>query len=196
MADATPVTGPSSREAAFLDHVEARAGSGFAISVACAVTGALLLAISSSTTAERLGALAIACGLLLAWSFSRYRALCLEARACLAEPSRQFLFERRYVLSKSKAWQARLWATDSPEHAFAELGWLQWSKRLYMTADKVPATVYGAPSSRAAVVVSCPEGVVVGRIGWSTFGRDSLRLDPPRGLAWLFKPRRLPLSRR
>lgn len=184
-----------SREAALLDRVESHAAWGFAISVASAATGALLLAISSSIAAERLGFIAVFSGPLAAWSFSRYRALVREARACLLEPPRDFLFERRYRLSRGQSWRAKLWTPDSPDLPIANLSWVQWSTRMYMTTERVPAKVYGAPTRHAVVVVSCPNGVVVGRVGSSTFGSDAVAADPPRGLGWLFKPRRLPFSR-
>jgi hypothetical protein len=67
---------------------------------------------------------------------------------------------------------------------------------MFMTTDRVPVRVYGAPRNRAAVVVSCPEGVIVGRINLSHLDDDLTDARPPRGVGWLFKSRTLPLSRR
>ena len=105
------------------------------------------------------------------------------------------LLDRRFQFRRADAWRARLWATDEQEHALAQFGTTQWSTPMFMIANNTRAKVYGAPTRRSVVIVSCPQGVLVGRIGLSRVGDDQ-RSIPPRGLGWLFKPIGLPFSRR
>lgn len=184
----------SSRELALLDKIEGRAKSGVVIGVILFAVGVLTFAVSSSGTARLLGGLAIFCGFGLVWSLVRYRRLLVGARESLKESPLDLLFERRFQLSRVQAFRARLWTLDSEERPLAWFGSMQWSAPMFMTADRVPAQVYGAPTHGAAVVVSCSEGLLLGRINLSRFDDDSRPAGaPPRGLGWLFKPRHVRL---
>jgi hypothetical protein len=88
-----------------------------------------------------------------------------------------------------------LWRSDSvTPPPLAWFGW-QLSEPQLVALDKVPAKVYGAPTKRAVVVVSCPEAVLMGRVKRSHFGEPPSPPKPVSPLvAWLWKPRsvRLP----
>jgi hypothetical protein len=184
------------REAAALEGMERRAKWCIPGGVALLAVGALLLGNSSTGAVRLVGGLAAFCGPGFIWSFACWRRLFAQARESLKEPPRDFLLERRYQLSRTEAWKTRLWSTHSQQRPVAWFGMMQWSAPMFMTADTAPARVYGAPRNRAVVVVSCAEGVIVGRISLSHFDDDRTDARPPRGVGWLFKPRTLPLSRR
>jgi uncharacterized membrane protein YphA (DoxX/SURF4 family) len=93
--------------------------------------------------------------------------------------------------------EARLWPAD-PEllpgagqvaHPLARFSW-QASEPPLLALAAVPAIVHGAPTNRAAVVVSCEEAVLVGRVKSSHFG-ESPALPRPMSplMAFLWKPR-------
>jgi hypothetical protein len=91
--------------------------------------------------------------------------------------------------------KAQLWPDDSgSSRVLAQFVGGQWSMPRYMTVDKVSAQVYGAPTRGEMVVVSCSEGMLFGRIGWSRYGREERPPGPFRSvvlrfLEWLFKQR-------
>jgi hypothetical protein len=87
-----------------------------------------------------------------------------------------------------------LWRSDSATPP--PLAWFGWqlSEPQLVALDKVPAKVYGAPTKRAVVVVSCPEAVLMGRVKRSHFGAPPAPPKPVSQLmAWLWKPRSLRL---
>jgi cobalamin biosynthesis protein CobD/CbiB len=185
--------GLPSEEGAWLDRVERRANWGLAISAALLVVGAILVATSSSAAAAFL---AIFFGLGFIWTFARWRRLIPHARESLRQAPLDLLLERRFRLSRIESSRSRLWALDGQERPLAWFGpSMQWSQPLFMTAEMLPARVYGAPTSGSVVVVSCSRGLLVGRIGLSRFDENAHPVAPPRGLGWLFKPRSLRLSR-
>jgi hypothetical protein len=89
---------------------------------------------------------------------------------------------------------ALLWRSDSAEPPpLASFSW-QLSEPQLVAVDKVPATVYGAPTKRAVVVVSSSEVALVGRVKRSHFGESQPPAKPVSPLiAWLWKPRSLRL---
>lgn len=188
----TAEVGLPSKEAAWLDGIERRANWGLTFGLVLAAVGALLLATTSASAA---GGVASFLGLGLLLSFAYWRRLLPHARESLREPPLDLLLERRLQLSRTEGTPARLWALDSREHPLAWFGSMQWSKPHFLTANMVPARVYGAPASRSVVVVSCSRGLLLGRIGLSRFDENPHPVGPPRGLRWLFTPLRLPLSR-
>ncbi|MFI4993270.1 MAG: hypothetical protein ACHQCH_06600 [Solirubrobacterales bacterium] len=118
-----------------------------------------------------------------------------DARQALNTQPVDMMFERRYQLSRVEAWRARLWTTDVQDRPLAWFGSVQWATPLLMTAHKVGAKVYGTPKLGSAVVVSCSQGLLVGRIILSHVDDNPIDAVPPRGLSWLFRPIRLPFSR-
>jgi hypothetical protein len=185
---AASFAGPS-RERAFLDRWS------FAGSVVLAVFGVLAVTSLSSEIPGLAGGLAVFFGVFLAWGYVLYLRLLPQAREALDTQPVDMLFERRYRLSKWEPWRARLWVTDGQERPLAWFGSVQWATPLFMTTQKVAAKVYGAPKSGSAVVVSCSQGVLVGRINLSHVDDSQGASVPPRGLGWLFRPIRLPFSR-
>jgi hypothetical protein len=171
-----------SNEASQLDRIERQAAFGLAFALGLVLVGASAIATSPSATAERIGGAAIFCGIFLAWSFGRWRGILPQAREVLKEAPRDLLLERRFQLSRYEGSRARLWALDSQERPLAWFGWKQWSKPTWMIADREPARVYGAPRSRAVVVVSCSRGLLVGQINLSRFDTDLDPELPPRGM--------------
>ena len=157
--DQTPPTGVlaiPSPEAAALEAMERRAKWCIPGGIVLFAGGALLLATSSTSAVRLIGGLAAFCGPGFIWSFACWRRLFAQARESLKESPRDFLLERKYRLSKTEAWKTRLWSTDFQERPVAWFGTVQWSAPMFMTADRAPVRVYGAPRNRAAVVVSCP----------------------------------------
>jgi hypothetical protein len=185
-----------SRESALLDRLEEQTRWGIAISVISFAVGVLTLISFSSSTALILGGLAVFCGPCMVWSFLRYMRLLAQARELLKLAPLDLLLERRFKVSRIESFPARLWALDSQERPLAWFSSVQWSVPLFMTGYKMPAKVYGAPTRRAVVAVSCSKGLLVGRINMSHFDEDRPSRSLPRSVSWLLKPRRLPLSRR
>ena len=186
-----------SREAACLDRLAERSKWGIAVGLVLLAVGTGVLATLSSGTARLFGAVGAFCGLGFIWGFVLYLRLLGRARESLKVSPLDLLLERKFQLSKTaSAFPATLWAVDSRERPLAWFSSTQWSVPLVMTADRVPARVYGAPTRGAVVVVSCSKGVLAGRISFSRYGREELPGRPPRGVGWLFKPLRLPLSGR
>lgn len=197
--DPAPAAGLAipSREAACLERLAERSKWGIAIGLVLLAVGTGVLATISSGTARLFGGVGAFCGLGFVWGFVLYLRLLGQAREVLKVSPLDLLLERKFQLSKTaSAFPATLWAIESQERPLARLSSTQWSVPLIMTADRVPVRVYGAPTHRAVVVVSCPEGVLAGRISSSRFGSDQSPSSPAPGLGWLFKPLRLPLSRR
>jgi hypothetical protein len=74
----------------------------------------------------------------------------------------------------SRFTMARLWPAGPSDQWLANFSeTMHWQTPRFLTVDRVPAKVYGAPVRGAAVVVSCPQGVVVGRIRGSRFRSKS-----------------------
>lgn len=177
--------GLPSEVAASLDRIERRANWGFTLGTALLVVGALIVGTSSSAAAAFL---AIFFGLGFMWTYARWRRLLPSARESLRQAPLDLLLERKFRLSRIVGSRARLWALDGQERPLAWFGpSMQWSEPLFMTAEMLPARVYGTPTCRSVVVVSCSRGLLVGRIGLSCFDENAHPVAP-RALAWLFKP--------
>jgi hypothetical protein len=187
--------GDLSRERAFVDRMERVTRWSFAGSVALAGCGVVALTSFSSEIPGLAGGLAVFFGVFIAWGYALFLRLLPDAREALNTQPVDMMFERRYQLSRVEAWRARLWATDAQDRPLAWFGSVQWATPLLMTAHKVGAKVYGTPKLGSAVVVSCSQGLLVGRITVSHVDEDLVAGVPPRGLGWLFRPIRLPFSR-
>jgi hypothetical protein len=186
-----------SREAAALARLEERTRWGIAIGLVLLAVGTGVLATLSSGTARLFGGVGAFCGFGFVWGFVLYLRLLGQARESLKVPPLDLLLDRKFQLSKTgSAFPATLWTIDSQQRPLACFSSTQWSVPLVMTAGRVHARVYGAPLRGAVVVVSTADGVLAGRITFSRYGRDGLPGRPARGLGWLFKPLRLPFSRR
>jgi hypothetical protein len=69
---------------------------------------------------------------------------------------------------------ARLWPAVPSDQWLANFSeTMHWQAPRLLTVNRVPARVYGAPTRGTAVVVSCSQGVVIGRIRRSRFERGS-----------------------
>jgi hypothetical protein len=124
-----------------------------------------------------------------------------EARASLDEPTYDVRLEIKILRGYGfiPYAQARLWPSDPamlPTQGkvappLAQFSW-QASDPPLVALNAVPATVHGAPTNGAVVVVTCPEAVLVARVKRSHFGESA---SPPRPMspvmAWLWKPRSL-----
>jgi hypothetical protein len=193
MNSQTAETGLPPDEDASLDRIERRANWGLAIGTALFVVGALIVGTSSSAGTALL---AIFFGLGFMLTFARWRRLLPHARESLREAPIDLLIERTFRLSRVEGSRARLWALDGQERPIAWFGpSMQWSEPFFMTAEMLPARVYGTLTRRSVVVVSCSKGLLVGRIGLSRADEDAHPIAPPRVLVWLFKPLRFRLSR-
>jgi hypothetical protein len=93
----------------------------------------------------------------------------------------------------SRSTMARLWSPGPDSYWLAKFSeTMHWQTPRLLTVNRVPAQVYGAPTRGAAVVVTCSEGVVVGRIRGSRFGKPPPAPKPMSPLrASLQKPRSL-----
>jgi hypothetical protein len=140
-------------------------------------------------------------GLVFLWRGLSIQRYLPEARASLDQPTYDVRLEveilRGYGFIPYA--EARLWPSDPAmlptegkvAQPLARFSW-QASEPPLTALNAVPAKVYGPPTKGAAVVVSCPEAVVVARIKRSHFGESA---SPPRAMspvmAWLWKPRSL-----
>jgi hypothetical protein len=170
MSNGIAVQAPTvSREGAFLDEMREQA-SRWALSGAVAtLIGAVLLA------GHVLGHLGVIFGFVgvlggpffvgvgLAWL-----RLLPQARAALTEAPSQARLEVHMLKGGygfNRATAATLWPVSSDERWLAKFSeTMHWQTPRFLSVNRVSAQVYGAPQRGAAVVVSCPEGVVVGRI--------------------------------
>jgi hypothetical protein len=134
-------------------------------------------------------------GLGLAWRGIRASSLVGVARSSLNGQAFDLRLEtrvRRAAYGGQPSTSALLWGDDSE----TPLAWFDWqmSQPQLVAVDKTPAKVYGAPTRRAVVVVSCPQAIVAGRVKRSHFGESPSPPKPVSPLtAWLWKPRSLRL---
>jgi hypothetical protein len=160
---ATPV-----REAAALERMSEGARWFLSIGAIVSVSGALVHASLSHGAVRVAGLLAIACGLVSMLGGVRWLRLLDRARQALDGPVRDVLLVRHVeLLSRTEPWNSELLAWDAHEQPLAKLGTWQWARPLFMAADRVPARVYGQLTRRSAVVVSCSDGVVAGRVAYT-----------------------------
>jgi hypothetical protein len=67
----------------------------------------------------------------------------------------------------------QIWPANSEDHMLAKLKeMMHWQTPKYWSVTRTPAKLYGMPTRGTMVVVSCREGVVIGRIGRSHFKRS------------------------
>ena len=141
-----------------------------------------------------LGWVGILVGVGFAWRGIRASKLVTVARGSLSGQA----FDVRLEIRVRRGYgglpstSALLWGADS----VTPLAWFDWqaSEPELVAVDKTPAKVYGTPTKRAVVVVSCPEAVVAGRIKRSHFGETPSSSEPVSPIvAWLWKPRSLRL---
>jgi hypothetical protein len=132
---------------------------------------------------------ALVCGTCLILGCVVYLRLLSKARGALASPSIEMLLDRRYRLTRGgNPWNATLWSLDSQEHPVASISWWQWASPMFMHADRIPVRVYGAPTSRAVIVVVGPDGVLAGRVGLgSSCPSEDPSASPGQGSVWLAK---------
>jgi len=163
-----------SREIAFLDEMHEQATRWAGGGAAATVVGAILLA------GNLLGHLGVVFGFVgvlggpffvavgLAW----FRLLPAAREALTMAPIEARLevqiAKGGYGFSRST--MAKLWPAGSNDRWLAKFSeTMHWQTPRLFSADRVPAHVYGAPARGAAVVASCSQGVVVGRIRRSHF---------------------------
>jgi hypothetical protein len=160
------VISPSS-EAAFLDEMRRLATRWIGFGFIAAVVGALVLAGQFGEAGVILGSICAGAGLVYVWLGFAWLRLLPKARVALTiRPVDVRLQTRRNLGMLRRSTFAQLWPKDSvtpPSLAqFSET--FHWAKPRYMMVDKIPAKIYGTPTKDATVVVSCPDGVLVGRI--------------------------------
>jgi hypothetical protein len=166
--DTTEAAASPSLEAAFLDEMRGRATRWIGIGVLLAVVSAcILVAELLGSKGVIVGCVGAGLGVFFVWFGFVWLRILPEAQAALAEPSIDVRLEAK---RNAGVWQrstnAQLWSKDSvtpPSLAqFSET--FHWAKPRYLAVDKIPAKVYGTPIKNATVVVSCSDGVLVGRI--------------------------------
>jgi hypothetical protein len=141
-----------------------------------------------------LGWAGLVVGLGLAGRGLRASSLLSVARSSLNEQA----FDVRLEIRVRRAYggqpitSALIWGEDSA----TPLAWFDWqmSEPELVAVDKAPAKVYGAPTKRAVVVVSCSQAVLAGHVKRSHFGESQSPAGPASPIiAWLWKPRSLRL---
>jgi hypothetical protein len=171
-----PVTAPSRaavastpvREVAALERMREAARWFVSIGAIVSLAGALMHASLSHGAVRAAGLLAIAGGLASLLVGVRWLRLLGHAQRSLGGPVREVLLVRHVeLLSRTEPWNSELLAWDAHERPLVKLGTWQWARPLFMAADRVPARVYGQLTRRSAVVVSCPAGVVAGRVAFT-----------------------------
>lgn len=134
--------------------------------------GVMLLSAFSSRAAHLLGLCAVIVGpclILGGWAWSR---MIRAARAALATAPLDLTLDRSWSPSRTDVWKARLRSPDSPDDPVARFTTWQLPSRLFMTAEHLPVRVYGRPSEGAVVLVSSPQGMLLGRIASSSLSGE------------------------
>jgi hypothetical protein len=157
-----------SPEATFLDEMRQRALRWIGVGAVVTLVAALILAGNwLGETGVVIGGAGLIVGLFFVWFGFAWLRILPQARAALGEsPTEARLETKRNPGVWKRSTNAQLWPMDSaatPSLAqFSET--LHWAKPRYLAVDKVPAKVYGRPTTGATVVVSCLDGVLAGRI--------------------------------
>jgi hypothetical protein len=187
---------PPAREAACLDRLEERARWWIAVGAIALVVGIFVWMSSCSGTPRLLGGLATFCGAGFVISGPGNLRLLKLARQSLRFPPRDFLFERKFQLTRGgNSWPASLRSRES-QQLIASFGWNQWSVPFSMVGEQMSARVYGDPTRRSIVVVSCADGVLAGRISLSRFSDGASTKRPASPVTrWLLTPLRMPRKR-
>jgi hypothetical protein len=86
---------------------------------------------------------------------------------------------------------AQLWPADPAAPSVLARFGSQYSAPRLIAVDRAPAQIRGTPSKGSVVVVTCPQAVLVGRIGLSHFGDQRAPRPVSPLIAWLTKPRTL-----
>jgi hypothetical protein len=86
---------------------------------------------------------------------------------------------------------AQLWPADPEAPSLLARFGSQYSAPRLIAMDKAPAKIHGTPNKGGVVVVTCPQAVLVGRIGLSHFGDQRAPRPVSPLTAWLTKPRTL-----
>lgn len=137
-------------------------------SAAVVIGGLLLAAHAFGHAGVVLGFVGVLGGPLFAGIGIAFLRLLPAARAALEQPPRDVRLEMK-VLKGGYGFRrftmARLWSADADGRELAKFSEsVHWQKPKVFSVDRAPARIFGSPVRGAAVVVSCHEGVVVGRI--------------------------------
>lgn len=157
------------RERAVLDEMHDEAMRLIWGGLAAAVVGAILLGAHAFAHAGLvLGFVGVLGGPLFVGLGLAWLRLLPAAQIALNEAPRDIRLEVKILKGGygfSRFTMARLWSADVDGRELAKFSeTVHWQKPRLFSVDRVPARVFGLPVRGAAVVVSCEEGIVVGRI--------------------------------
>ncbi len=169
--------GIDSRAAAFVDQMDTLARRWVVGGVVSSVIGAGLLAghafghlgVVVGFVGVIGGPMFVCMGLWWLWRLP-------AARDALKLPTLDVRLEVRLLRAGygARYTNVEIWLPDSDDHALAKLKeMMHWQTPKNLSVTRVPAKLHGVPTRGAMVVVSCQEGVVIGRIGQSHFKQGS-----------------------
>jgi hypothetical protein len=168
MTSTTDPQNDPSPETAFLGEMRQKAWRWMARGLAVGVVAVVVLAGHLlGKVGVVVGGVGAGYGLILIWLGVEWLRLLPYAHNALKMPPVDVRLEvKRNLGMWKRSTNAQLWPKDSvtpPSLAqFSET--MHWAKPRLMSVDKVPAKVFGTPTTGAIVVVSCADGVVAGRI--------------------------------
>jgi len=128
----------------------------------------MLLSAFPSHAAHLLGLFAVIVGPSLILGGVAWSKMVRKARVALTMAPIDLTLDRSWTFSRTEPWKAWLGSPDSPDQQVARFSTWQLPSRRFMTAEHLPVHVYGQPSAGAVVLVSSPQGMLVGRIGSSS----------------------------
>ena len=183
-----------SRERDFLAHMERWASRWIWIGAVALVAGVLLLVSKAlGSVGALIGGVSVLVGPGLLWAAFRWSKVIPQARAALQTTP----IEARLKVEVRRGYAAipyttgELWPTGIADRPIAQFGTMTWCRPRFQAVHKTPARVYGAPVRGAAVVVSSPDNMLIGRVKRSQFGVDGPAPTMPRAMRFLLKRRDL-----
>jgi hypothetical protein len=129
----------------------------------------MLLSAFHSHAAHLLGLCAVILGPCLIWGGVAWSKMIRKARATLTMAPLDLTLDRSWTASRTEPWKASLRSPDSPDERVARFTTWQLPSRRFMTAKQLPVRVYGEPRAGAVVLVSSPQGMLIGSIKSSSF---------------------------
>lgn len=159
-------------ESSFLDSRAERSQWATASGLVVTPTGVMLLSALSSHAAHLLGLVAVILGPCLIWGGVAWSKMIRKARATLTMTPLDLTLDRSWTFSRTEQWNAWLHSPDSPDDQVARFGAWQLPSRRFMTAEQLPVRVYGKPSAGAVVLVSSPQGMLLGSIAFSSLAGE------------------------
>lgn len=164
-----------SAESSFLDNRAGRAQWSTASGLVVTPAGVMLLSAFPSHGSHLAGVFAVILGICLVWGGVAWSKMVRRARAALTMAPIDLTLDRSWSFNRSEPWKAWLRSPHSPDDQVARFSTWQLPSRRFMTAEHLPVRVYGQVSAGAVVLVSSPQGMLVGSIRSSSLSGEEPR---------------------